>query len=99
MVEFIKIKKIIDQIKTFIPPIRRSSKIAKQILHLKVRDFLLKNSLLVVGLDIGCADMPYRPLFKTKRYIGVDLDAQRLKEGLKKYSDVEICNSSLFEMG
>lgn len=84
-------------IKVFISPIRRSSNISKQILHLKVRDFLLTNPL-KVGLDIGCADMPYKPLFKTERYIGVDFDEPRLKEGLKKYPDAEACASSLFEI-
>lgn len=90
-------KKIKAKLKKNIAPIRRSPRLDKQILHLKVRDFLMNNPL-PIGLDIGCANMPYRPLFRTQRYIGVDLDGPRLLEGQKMYPDAEIFESSLFDM-
>jgi len=91
------LRKLKDAYKKKYSSFRRSPKISKQILHLKVRDFLLANRL-SIGLDIGCASMPYRPLFKTEHYIGVDLDSTRLKEGLDQYPETEICESSLFDM-
>lgn len=35
-----------------------------------------------IGLDVACADFKYRDLFKTDRYVGIDLDAANLQRGL-----------------
>jgi hypothetical protein len=44
----------------------------------------LKGSL---GIDLGCGKMWNRPLFKTERYIGVDVNQQALAVGLATYPD------------
>lgn len=35
-----------------------------------------------IGLDVACADFKYRDLFKTDRYVGIDLDAANLQRGI-----------------
>ena len=35
-----------------------------------------------VGLDAACADFKYRDLFRTDRYVGVDLEPANLNKGL-----------------
>lgn len=35
-----------------------------------------------IGLDAACADFKYRDMFKTDRYVGVDLDPDNLNKGI-----------------
>lgn len=35
-----------------------------------------------VGVDVACADFKYRDMFKTQRYVGIDLDRDNLTKGL-----------------
>ena len=40
-----------------------------------------------IALDAASANFKNRRLFETEGYVGVDLDAEAVKEGLKKYPD------------
>jgi SAM-dependent methyltransferase len=42
-----------------------------------------------VALDLGCGSMRNRPYFQAPRYIGVDMDAERLAEGRRRYPGAE----------
>ncbi len=35
-----------------------------------------------VGVDVACADFKYRDMFRTRRYVGIDLDRDNLTRGL-----------------
>lgn len=41
-----------------------------------------------IGIDVACADFKYRDLFKTDRYVGIDLDKNNLERGLKLHAKV-----------
>ena len=43
-----------------------------------------------VGLDVCCGRMAMRPFFKTKQYIGVDLDSKKIHRGIKIFPDVQV---------
>ncbi len=40
-----------------------------------------------VGLDLACGPMRHRPNFLTDRYVGVDLNPERIERGLAKHPD------------
>lgn len=69
---------------------RMSSRIAdrpqKQLLWLWMEDLFAESGHYTRGLDIACGEMAMRLKFKTKEYIGVDADAQRLKQGTDTYN-------------
>lgn len=40
-----------------------------------------------VGLDLACGPMRHKPHFLTDRYVGVDLNPERIERGLAKHPD------------
>lgn len=64
-----------------------SSRPAKQFLYNNLREIFKDTEGREVGLDIACGKMNFRPQFHTKRYIGVDLDEERIKYGIKRFPD------------
>ena len=40
-----------------------------------------------LGIDLGCGKMYNRPIFRTRRYVGVDQNADALAKGLRKFPD------------
>lgn len=48
----------------------------------KLKTCLDQSSGMSVGVDVACADFKYRDLFKTQRYVGIDLDRDNLTRGL-----------------
>ena len=48
----------------------------------KLRACLDLSSGMSVGADVACADFKYRDMFKTQRYVGIDLDRDNLTKGL-----------------
>jgi hypothetical protein len=51
-----------------------------------------------IGIDAGCGEMLNRPWFRTKEYIGIDVDEKRLKEGLAAYPEALAIIGRLEEM-
>jgi len=48
----------------------------------KLKACLDLSSGMSVGADVACADFKYRDMFKTQRYVGIDLDRDNLTKGL-----------------
>lgn len=48
----------------------------------KLKACLDLSSGMSVGVDVACADFKYRDMFKTQRYVGIDLDRDNLTKGL-----------------
>jgi hypothetical protein len=48
----------------------------------KLKACLDLSSGMSVGVDVACADLKYRDMFKTQRYVGIDLDRVNLSKGL-----------------
>lgn len=73
---------------------RGSLRPAKQLVWRWLEKDMQESSSYCAGLDIACGAMINRPLFKTQTYTGIDLDENRIKEGLTKYPDVrgEACD-------
>jgi len=55
----------------------------------------LKSYVKGVALDAGCSNFKNRKFFKTKNYIGLDIDLEAIRNGIKKISD----NSSFGLLG
>ncbi|HJP21510.1 MAG TPA: methyltransferase domain-containing protein [Alphaproteobacteria bacterium] len=69
---------------------RLSKKPAKQLLYLFLwRDLRLTRGL-ALGVDAGCGDMQNKPWFASQRYLGIDLDAERLAAAQARHPDSEI---------
>jgi len=51
------------------------------------------------GVDVGCGEMGNYSLFQTQRYIGIDLDKNRLETGQKKYPETETICARMEEIG
>lgn len=69
-------------------PVRWSPRSSKQLLWLWLEEDMrgLKGGL---GLDAACGFMENRRFFKTDRYLGIDINADRIEAGLRKYLDAE----------
>lgn len=76
---------------------RYSGEPAKQLLYLLLQRDMRKTSG-AVGIDAGAGDMRNRPLFRTGRYIAVDVDGDRLRRALERYPDAEIRPGRLEEL-
>lgn len=74
---------------------RLTTKATKQYLFLLLqRDGRLSRRH-AVGLDLGCNRMQNRPVFATRRYVGVDLDQPALDAGKRKYPEAEAIHCSI----
>jgi len=73
---------------------RISSTIGKNLLWLWLKKDLsdVKSEL---GVDLAGGSMSNKPFFKTKRYISVDINEIKLKEGLQVYSDAIAVNDTI----
>jgi SAM-dependent methyltransferase len=75
---------------------------AKVLLRLWMKDIYKSSKDYGVGLDVACSDMRWFPYFKTKRYIGVDIDADSVRKGVSRYPEAMglVCSiEDLFELG
>jgi len=77
--------------------IRYSNKPAKQLLYLRARKHLSKFSH-GKAIDIGCQYMECKPLYRTDKYIGVDLAESKINKGLKRFPDAEGVISDLRDL-
>ncbi len=77
---------------------RLSKKPAKQLLYFFLwRDLRLSQGL-EVGIDAGCGDMQNKPLFASRRYLGIDVDAERMAAARAHHPDAETHCSALEEV-
>lgn len=65
--------------------IRRSSRPSKQLLFLMLSKDMKSSQSYNIGLDLACGKMYNRGMFKTKKYIGIDIDEERIRKGLRKF--------------
>lgn len=49
----------------------------------------------LTGVDAGCGFMQNKPMFRTKEYIGVDIDQTRLETGMASYPDAQAIQSRI----
>jgi hypothetical protein len=68
---------------------RRSKKPSKQLLWLWMDKLYTKSVNYNIGLDVACGSMDMRKYFKTKKYIGIDLDEERINIGVKNNPGVQ----------
>lgn len=47
------------------------------------------------GIDAGCGFMQNKPMFRTKEYIGVDIDQARLDSGMKRHPEAKAVRSRI----
>lgn len=69
-------------------PRRLASKPSRQLLWLWLEKDM-KNLHGEIGLDAACGLFENKRFFRTKRYIGIDADDQRIEAGLKQHPDAE----------
>jgi hypothetical protein len=67
----------------------KSKRPSKQLLWFWMHDLFQESDRHETGLDIACGKMGKRRHFRTSRYIGADLDADRIAKGLSAHQDVE----------
>ncbi len=82
-------------------PIRRlrlSLKPAKQLLWLFLWRDMRRSRGMEIGIDAGCGRMENKPLFQTARYIGIDVDQERLAEAKRQNPDAEIIHAPIEEV-
>jgi hypothetical protein len=65
--------------------LRYSGKPSKQLLWLFLARDMPASAGAEDGMDVGCGPMRNRPFFRSRRYIGVDIDAARLSAGRRRY--------------
>ncbi len=76
---------------------RYSEKPAKQLLwYFLMRDMGLSEDR-EIGIDAGCGHMENKRWFRTKRYIGIDVDRERLAAAQAKHPDAETICAKLEE--
>jgi SAM-dependent methyltransferase len=52
-----------------------------------------------IGIDAGCGRMENKHLFQTGRYVGIDVDTDRLAEAHRKHPDAQFINSRIEDAG
>lgn len=67
----------------------KSKRPSKQLLWFWMHDLFKESAGFVAGLDVACGNMGKRRHFRTRHYIGVDLDADRISRGLSVNRDAE----------
>lgn len=91
------INKKINLIQKYI--IRTSKRPAKQLLWLIINNDLQQSERFNTGVDVACGDMFFYPYFKTKSYIAIDADEERLKKAKEKIdADIVTIHSFIEEM-
>jgi SAM-dependent methyltransferase len=79
--------------------LRLSLKPAKQLLWLFLwRDMRFSKGM-EIGIDAGCGRMENKPLFQTSRYVGIDVDKDRLSEAHRRNPDAEVINAPIEDVG
>jgi SAM-dependent methyltransferase len=79
--------------------LRLSLKPAKQLLWLFLwRDMWFSKGM-EIGIDAGCGRMENKPLFQTSRYVGIDVDKDRLSEAHRRNPDAEVINAPIEDVG
>lgn len=74
---------------------RFSKRPSKQLVWFFVHQDMKKSRGKITGIDMGCGEMLNYNLFETKKYIGVDLDNERLILGKKKYPQAAAVYSTI----
>ena len=79
--------------------LRLSLKPAKQLLWLFLwRDMRLSKGM-EIGIDAGCGHMENKHLFRTDRYVGIDVDTDRLAEAHRQHPDAQVINGPIEDVG
>jgi len=79
--------------------LRLSLKPAKQLLWLFLwRDMRLSKGM-EIGIDAGCGRMENKHLFQTGRYVGIDVDTDRLAKAHRQHPDAQVINSPIENAG
>jgi SAM-dependent methyltransferase len=79
--------------------LRLSLKPAKQLLWLFLwRDMRFSKGM-EIGIDAGCGRMENKSLFQTSRYVGIDVDKDRLSEAHRRNPDAEVINAPIEDVG
>jgi hypothetical protein len=79
--------------------LRLSLKPAKQLLWLFLWRDMRQSKGMEIGIDAGCGRMENKHLFQTKRYVGIDVDAERLAEAHREHSDAQVINGPIEDAG
>jgi hypothetical protein len=77
---------------------RGTKRASKQYLFLLVENFLRKGGQYDTALDLACGYMAFADVIPAKRYVGVDTDAERLREGQAAHPDAKAVNARLEEL-
>lgn len=77
---------------------RYSDKPAKQLLWYFLMGDMRLSVNYEIGIDAGCGHMENKGWFKTQRYIGIDVDQDRLDLAQANHSDAEIINAKIEEI-
>ena len=79
--------------------LRLSLKPAKQLLWLFLWWDMRFSKGMEIGIDAGCGRMENKPLFQTSRYVGIDVDKDRLSEARRRNPDAEVINAPIEDVG
>jgi len=75
--------------------LRLSLKPAKQLLWLFLwRDMRVSKGK-EIGIDAGCGRMENKHLFQTDRYVGIDVDTDRLAKAHRQHPDAQVINGPI----
>lgn len=78
-------------------PFRLSSRPGRQFLNFVLVRELRKSRGQAIGIDIGCGEMINYELFKTREYIGTEIDQARLDAGVARYPRAKPIHASIFD--
>ena len=79
--------------------LRLSLKPAKQLLWLFLwRDMRVSRGM-EIGIDAGCGRMENKRLFQTSRYVGIDVDKDRLAAAQLRHPDAKVINAPIEDVG
>jgi hypothetical protein len=78
-------------------PFRLSSRPGRQFLNFLLLKELKKSNGKEIGVDVGCGEMINYELFRTKNYIGTEIDQSRLDAGVERYPLAQPVKASIFD--
>ena len=75
--------------------LRLSLKPAKQLLWFFLWRDMRQSKGMEIGIDAGCGRMENKNLFQTERYVGIDVDTERLTEAHRQNPEAQVINAPI----
>ena len=77
--------------------VRRSKRPQKQLLFYWLAEEFKRSNGRKRAVDFACGYMLFRPAIRAEDYVGIDLDGERIQEGMRKFPEIQGIVSTILD--